>query len=194
MATQNPADITTDRATDRRSETVSPRSETVSPRSETVSPRPEAPAPRPEAPSLVVCSLEPWSDVRRRIRILVDELVELDPTLHVLFVAPAIDISHQLRTGRLTGLGGPRLRETHPRIHVLEPRKWLPRLVGPFADRSLERQILDAVAELGLQRPLLWVNDASYARVRRCAPDGPPSTTSPTTGCWPRWPTGSGSG
>ena len=36
-------------------------------------------------------------------------------------------------------------------------------LVGPFADRSLERQVLDAVDELGLHRPLLWINDASYA-------------------------------
>jgi teichuronic acid biosynthesis glycosyltransferase TuaH len=116
-----------------------------------------------EAVSLVVCSLEPWGDVRRRIRILVDELVELDPTLNVLFVAPALDIPHQLRSGELAGITGPRLRQTHPRIHVLRPRKWLPRVAGPFADRSLERQILDAVAELGLPQPLLWINDASYA-------------------------------
>jgi glycosyltransferase involved in cell wall biosynthesis len=115
--------------------------------------------------SLVVCSLEPWSDVRRRIRILVDELIELDPTLEVLFVAPSIDIPHQLRTGRLADLAGPRLVAAHRRVHVLRPRKWLPRLMGPFADRSLERQILRAVAELGLQRPLLWINDASYARL-----------------------------
>ncbi|MGA3146225.1 MAG: hypothetical protein ABSF33_01980, partial [Acidimicrobiales bacterium] len=118
-----------------------------------------------EAVSLVVCSLEPWGDVRRRIRILVDELVELDPTLNVLFVAPAVDIPHQLRSGALAGVTGPRLRQTHPRVHVLRPRKWLPRLVGPFADRSLERQVLDAVAGLGFTRPLLWINDASYARL-----------------------------
>ncbi len=118
-----------------------------------------------EAVSLVVCSLEPWGDVRRRIRILVDELVELDPTLNVLFVAPALDIPHQLRTGGFAGVTGPRLWQAHPRIHVLRPRKWLPRLVGPFADRSLERQILDAVAELGMTRPLLWINDASFARL-----------------------------
>ncbi len=35
--------------------------------------------------------------------------------------------------------------------------------MGPFADRSLQRQVLDAVDELGLHRPLLWINDASYA-------------------------------
>lgn len=116
-----------------------------------------------EVMSLVVCSLEAWGEVRRRIRILVDELVDLDPSLRVLFVAPAIDIPHELRSGRLGDLTGPRLAEVHPRIHVLRPRKWLPRLVGPFADRSLQRQVLDAVDELGLHRPLLWINDASYA-------------------------------
>ena len=37
-----------------------------------------------ESMSLVVCSLEPWGEVHRRIRILVDEIVDLDPTLEVL--------------------------------------------------------------------------------------------------------------
>ncbi len=113
--------------------------------------------------SLVVCSLEPWGEVRRRLRILVDEIVDLDPTLQVLFVAPAVDIPHRLRHGKGAGLAEPRLQRVHPRIHVLRPSKWLPRVVGGFADRSLERQVLDAVGELGLRQPLLWVNDAGYA-------------------------------
>jgi teichuronic acid biosynthesis glycosyltransferase TuaH len=114
-----------------------------------------------EAMSLVVCSLEPWSEVRRRIRILVDEMVDLDPSLQVLYVAPAVDIPHQLKQGKLQA-SGPRLERVHPRIHVLRPRKWLPRSIGPFADRALERQVLHAVAELGLSEPLVWVNDAGY--------------------------------
>jgi glycosyltransferase involved in cell wall biosynthesis len=124
-----------------------------------------------EATSLVVCSLESWTEVRRRIRILVDELVDLDPSLQVLFVAPSVDVLHQLGQGKFADIirprrgaqGSSRLVQVHPRIHVLRPRKWLPRVVGPFADRSLERQILDAVMELGLPQPLLWINDASYA-------------------------------
>ena len=114
--------------------------------------------------SLVVCSLEPWSTVRRRIRILVDEMVEMDPALHVLYVAPAVDIPHELRQGRIRGISGPRLEQVHPRIHVLRPHKWLPRTIGPFADRSLARQVLHASSGLGLVRPLLWINDASYAQ------------------------------
>jgi teichuronic acid biosynthesis glycosyltransferase TuaH len=118
----------------------------------------------PPAPtSVVVCSLEPWSEVRRRIRILVDELVGLDPSLRVLYVAPAHDVLHELRHGRSVR-GEPRFEQVAPRVHVLRPRKWLPRVVGPFADRSLERQVLHAVGTLGLDAPLVWVNDASYAR------------------------------
>lgn len=113
--------------------------------------------------SLVVCSLESWSEVRRRIRILVDELVELDPFLEVLFVSPALDLLHELRNGRTVGGMTQSIVQVHPRVHVLTPRKWLPRLIGPFADRSLERQVLGAVAALELRQPLLWINDASYA-------------------------------
>ncbi len=114
--------------------------------------------------SLVVLSLEPWGDVRRRMRILVDEIVDLEPTLRVLYVTPATDIPHRLRRCDLTGIAGPRLERVHPRIHVLRPRKWLPRVLGGFADRSLERQVLDAIGEIGLERPLLWVNDAGFAQ------------------------------
>jgi glycosyltransferase involved in cell wall biosynthesis len=98
------------------------------------------------------------------MRILVDEIVDLDPSLHVLYVAPAVDIPHRLRHGNLAGITGTRLERVHPRIHVLRPRKWLPRVLGGFADNSLERQVLDAVGELGLIRPLQWINDAGYAQ------------------------------
>ncbi|HZM57362.1 MAG TPA: glycosyltransferase [Acidimicrobiales bacterium] len=114
--------------------------------------------------SMVVCSLEPWGTVRRRIRILVDQVVELDQQLRVLYVAPAVDIPHELKRGHIQGVHGPRLEQVHPRITVLRPRKWLPRSIGPYADRSLERQILHAVAGLGLEAPVLWINDAAYAQ------------------------------
>ena len=64
-------------------------------------------APASAGTSLVVCSLEPWGTVRRRIRILVDEFVGLDPSLRVLFVAPAVDIPHELKRGGLKELRGP---------------------------------------------------------------------------------------
>jgi teichuronic acid biosynthesis glycosyltransferase TuaH len=117
----------------------------------------------PPATSLVVCSLEEWGTVRRRIRILVDELVDMDPSVRVLYVAPPRDVPFALAHGRLQGLRAPSLEQVHPRVHVLRPRKWLPRVLGPAADRSLGRQVAAAVSTLGLVRPLVWVNDASYA-------------------------------
>jgi glycosyltransferase involved in cell wall biosynthesis len=162
MATQNPVD--------NMASPVDPGSEAVPSDAQPPDPAPPAGA-SAAATSLVVCSLESWTEVRRRIRILVDELVDLDPSLQVLFVAPSVDVLHELRQGRFADIIGPRrgahggsgLEQVHPRIHVLRPRKWLPRVVGPFADRSLEGQILGAVKELGLPHPLLWINDASYA-------------------------------
>jgi len=118
----------------------------------------------PLGSSLVVCSLEPWSAVRRRIRILVDELVGRDPSLQVLYVAPAVDIPFELLNRRRGALAGPRLEQVHPQVHVLRPRKWLPRSLGPFADRSLGRQVDRTATGLGLHEPLMWINDASYAR------------------------------
>ncbi len=113
--------------------------------------------------SAVVCSLEPWGSVRRRIRILAEEIVDLEPSLELLYVCPADDVPHRLRHGQPGVLTGPRLQRVHPRIHVLRPRKWWPRVAGSFADRSLQRQVIEAVAALGMARPLLWVNDAAYA-------------------------------
>ncbi len=117
----------------------------------------------PPGTSLVVCSLEEWGTVRRRIRILVDGLVDLDPSVRVLYVAPALDVPFELAHGRFRGLTGPRLERVHPRVHVLRPRKWLPRALGPEADRSLGRQVARAAIRLGLVDPLVWVNDANYA-------------------------------
>ena len=117
----------------------------------------------PTESSLVVCSLEEWGTVRRRIRILVDELVAMDPSVRVLYVAPPRDVPFELAHGRLHGLTEPSLERVHPRIHVLRPRKWLPRALGPTADRMLGNQVAAAVTGLGLVDPLVWVNDASYA-------------------------------
>ncbi len=125
---------------------------------------------RGPAPPLVVCSLEPWTEVRRRLRILVDEMVSQDPALRVLYVAPPFDPIHQLRTApgdlaRIWRTAG--TEQVHPQVRVLRPRKWAPRAAGPFAQRSLERQVLREVAAWGLPQPVLWVNDAAYAPLLR---------------------------
>src|ERR1039458_3706567 len=117
------------------------------------------PCPLSEARSLVVCSLEPRGEVRRGVRILVDAIVHLGRSLPVLYVAPAVDIRHQLKQGKVADITGSRLHKVHARIHVLRPHRWVPPSVGPSGDRHLERQTLDAIGEIGLRKPLLWVND-----------------------------------
>ena len=138
------------------------------------------------AASLVVFSLERWGTVRRRIRILVDELVERDPDLHVLYVDPGR--RHPLRapsrasrrTVRAVPRAGPPPRPRPPSPQVAPPG---PRAVGrplarpPGRPRRSRPGTVDPLA-LGQRRPL--------RRLRRSGPAGPPSTTSPTTGSWPR--------
>lgn len=114
---------------------------------------------------LVVLSLESWDAVWRRNQHLIAGLLRRDPTLRVLFVEPAVDPIHEvlehrvptrakgLRPGpALDGVGGDRL-------WLYEPTKWLPRRVDPNADDRLARRAIRAVCRLGMQRPLLWIND-----------------------------------
>jgi glycosyltransferase involved in cell wall biosynthesis len=62
----------------------------------------------------------------------------------------------------------PRFRSTRRvgdtgRLWATAPRKWLPRKVWPFVDRSLGRQVMAAARRLEMRRPVLWVNDNTYA-------------------------------
>jgi len=117
---------------------------------------------------LVLASLEAWDEVWRRNAFLVRELVAADPELRVLWVEPAHDVLHVLRTRRRIDLG------THGRIRPVpelpavlrfQPTKWLPRVVGPFADRSLARQVQRAAAQVGFTNPVLWLNDAGLTEL-----------------------------
>lgn len=110
---------------------------------------------------LVVCSLEPWDDVWRRNQFLVRELLALVPGLRVLFVEPPADLALAV-LGRHS-LAGRGLRRVGERHWVLRPLKLAPRSLGPFADRSLVRQVVGAAATVGFERPVLWVNDSVYA-------------------------------
>ena len=86
--------------------------------------------------SLVVFSLEPWGEVRRRIRILVDEIVDLDPRLQVLYVRPATDILDRLRHGKLaTAERLPAGDRSIPASTCCGPGSGCPVSLGPFADR-----------------------------------------------------------
>lgn len=123
----------------------------------------------PPLRELVICSLESWDEVWRRNQLLVAELLELEPNLRVLFVEPPVDALHELlerhrlRFGH--GRSRPRPGAALERVVTLQATKWLPRVLGPFADRSLASGVEHAAREIGLSSPLLWVNDPAYAAV-----------------------------
>ena len=109
---------------------------------------------------LVIMSLEPWDGVWRRNQHLVSRLLAADPALRVLFVAPAADPLHDLRSG-----AAPRWSERPHRVPgvdrlwTMRPVKPLPRRIDPRADRRLAQQVERAARRLGMTAPLLWVND-----------------------------------
>ncbi|WP_435736861.1 glycosyltransferase [Cellulosimicrobium sp. PMB13] len=120
---------------------------------------------------LVVMSLEAWDAVWRRNQYLVTELLRADPTLRVLFVEPAADPLHTL-SRRAVPRGGRGLRPgpslpgfPDGRLWLFQPTKALPRRVDPWADRRLARATTRAARRLGMDRPVLWINDPSAASV-----------------------------
>lgn len=116
---------------------------------------------------LVVVSLEPWDEMWRRNQHLISGLLRRDPGLRVLFVEPPVDPLHELRSGRpMTRAKGLRPGpDPSGRLILLEPVKWLPRAVGPSADRLLVRSVRRAVTKLGWTTPTLWINDPRWAHL-----------------------------
>jgi glycosyltransferase involved in cell wall biosynthesis len=124
----------------------------------------DSPATAAPGVGLVVCSLEPWDEVWRRNQFLVRELLALDPDRRVLFVEPPFDRVHELRRGSgRRHHRGLRPVDGEGRVVRVEPVKVWPRAAGPFATRSLRRQVRAAARSLGFVAPTLWVNDPAYA-------------------------------
>lgn len=114
---------------------------------------------------LVVCSLEPWDEVWRRNQYLIAGLLRRDPGLRVLFVEPPADPLNAFRRRERPspGLGLRAHRDWEGRLSLLQPTKWFPRVVGPFADSLLVRAVRRAARACGMVDPLLWVNDPALA-------------------------------
>jgi glycosyltransferase involved in cell wall biosynthesis len=111
---------------------------------------------------LVVCSLEPWDEIWRRNQFFVDALLRVNPTLRVLFVEPPADVLFDLTKRRRPSL--PRFRTlVDGRLRLFRPLKPLPRRLGALTDELLFRQVQLAVRVVGFVRPVLWINDVTYA-------------------------------
>ena len=114
---------------------------------------------------VIVISRERWDEVWRRNQYLVDGLLRSDAVSRVLFVEPPRDGLHDLLHGRRYGRGlGLRRHEGYEgRLHLYQPTKVLPRLVGAATDAHLRRQMRSVIRDVGMQHPVLWVNDANAA-------------------------------
>jgi glycosyltransferase involved in cell wall biosynthesis len=112
---------------------------------------------------LVVCSLEAWDDIWRRNQFLVAALLRRNSALRVLFVEPPADALFDLTRRRRPAL--PRFRHLSDdhRLSAFRPLKALPRRLGSMVDAVLFRQVRLVAHGLGLKRPLLWINDVTYA-------------------------------
>ncbi|MBO0980981.1 glycosyltransferase [Microbacterium sp. SD291] len=115
---------------------------------------------------LVVVSLEAWDEVWRRNQYLVSGLLDADPALRVLFIEPADDPLHAVRRG-LAPRFGRRLRPLTDRLWSFRPVKWLPRRLDARADSRLAGSAARAAARLGMEHPLLWINDPTAAGLAR---------------------------
>lgn len=119
---------------------------------------------------LVVVSLEVWDEVWRRNQHLVAGLLRSGAVRRVLFVEPAVDTLHELRSGRrpqctATGLRRVELEGADGELWALRPRKMLPRRVDHSGDARRARAVAAAASRIGMERPVLWVNDPGGVEV-----------------------------
>jgi len=128
----------------------------------------DLPAHQPTLDELVVCSLEPWDEVWRRNQFLVDALLRRLPALRVLFVEPAVDLPFELSQRRRPPATGLRSLRSDDRMWAYRPRKFVPRRVaGTAVERAAGHRVQRIADRLGLNSPVLWVNDTSYADLAR---------------------------
>ncbi len=117
---------------------------------------------------LVVVSLERWDGVWRRNQHLLSRMLQADRSLRVLFVEPAADPLHALRSGRRPNLGHGPTDVTQPgRLWTMRPLKALPRRIDRRSDARIAAQIARAAGSLGMDEPVLWVNDPGGAELSR---------------------------
>ncbi|SEB83413.1 Glycosyltransferase involved in cell wall bisynthesis [Paramicrobacterium humi] len=114
--------------------------------------------------TLLVLSLEAWDDVWRRNQYLFDGLLRTDDQLTVVFVEPSRDLLHDSLHLRVPARGRG-LRQAagyEGRLFLYQPTKWLPRILGPFADLFMRAALHRNLCRAGLRPDLMWLNDPGW--------------------------------
>lgn len=117
-------------------------------------------------PDLIFVSLENWDEIWRRNQFVCDALARRFPGMKILFVAPARDVSNQLRRGQWRAVAagaadGWTVPETR-NVTVVRPLKLLPNTLalGRLFNAWLARRYVRRWARrLGVRSPVLWLND-----------------------------------
>jgi teichuronic acid biosynthesis glycosyltransferase TuaH len=112
---------------------------------------------------IVLMSLERWDDVWRRNQLLVNALTKQLPGLEVLFSEPPVAALRNLHHGR-PPRSTTRPVEGFPGVTALRAVEWTPARLSPYLPLFSARAAEQAAFGLGFDRPLLWINNHSYAR------------------------------
>jgi glycosyltransferase involved in cell wall biosynthesis len=104
-------------------------------------------------PDLLVVGLEDWDDVERRHQLLLREICRRHPECRVLFVeAPA----RLTLPGRLRGVAHRRVTDAVSRTRIVRPFPEWSRASRAANDAFEAAQLRRALAQIGVERPLLW--------------------------------------
>jgi glycosyltransferase involved in cell wall biosynthesis len=110
-------------------------------------------APIGRFPDLLVVGLEDWDDVERRHQLLLREICLRHPECRVLFVeAPA----RPTLPGRLRGVAPRRVTDAVSRTRIIRPLPEWTRVSRAVNDAFEAAQLRRALAQIGIERPLLW--------------------------------------
>lgn len=110
---------------------------------------------------LVVLSLETWSEVWRRNRYIVSELLGGRDDLKVLYVEPPRPGLRSLHQG----IPRRELELVQPgRLWVVRPIEWVPQRLTPLVRPLAGYRLRALAARVGFVDPVLWVNNHSMAR------------------------------
>ena len=112
---------------------------------------------------LIFISMEDWDEIWRRNQFVCAELARRHPEMKILFVGLPRNLSHDLRRGRLGSSRKPAVWKAPglENITVTHPWKLLPNtltLGRKINEWLMRRQVRRVAGELGIRRPLLWLN------------------------------------
>lgn len=113
------------------------------------------------AREVVVLSLEPWSEVWRRNRYIVSELLRAREDLRVMFVEPPRSALRSFPSS----FSQDRIREAiSGKLWLVSPIEWIPDRWTPILRPVATRSLQPLAEKLGFERPVIWVNNHTAAR------------------------------